>query len=1026
MILSKLFTPKWKHKSPQVRKRTLLALDAKAETSQSIYIDVVKNDPELFIRRIALQRITDIDQVQSFRDSRVDKEIYEEATKRLCELLSGYSDKYSVDQLLDRLKNITEYRVFEYVARYGRFVELQKYAINKIDSDTVLVDVIANTESIENKQLALEKLKSVNALKNVVKLFKRKDKNIVALAQEKIDKLSEQRDGEKSAISEYRRVAKDFQELFHLCKLSGEWEKYNIRLRGLYEQWRGLAIKHNIVSLLDDKEFAKIIEDSYEYFEQQLVQQLSQKTITTNWNVSTDTGVDQTLTEMHRLNTKLENELAKLDRLVLSELGSTQTTLKQLLEDSRKQWRLLNNDISDSVLNDKQETEFQRINTAYKAAELKLSNVMVNLDELEEFVEFQNKLQDDAQQLMQSDEMLERVKINELIDRFDEIQTPEFGKFAEPLLTAAKQTKLSLIEKIKLLDQQSLQFVDELRELNVELQQTIDQGRSRHASHLINRGRKIIRLMTDPHKKMLENEGEIARFNNLAHLTNELQDWRQWSSGSVKEQLILKMQKLADEVIKNKDEPGFDFEAAANTIKNARSEWQNLQAGGPDDEGKKLWLDFNDACNLAYEPCQQYFDRLNQQREANLQLRETICSDLERYRDKIAHSEADLIDWNALNKIMRTARQDWKKLGETKRNDWLKINTRFNSALKALQTLLQEQQMLNRDAKQNLIGQVEALSDKLAEKTIEIDEAIKSVLQIQAKWKSIGIAVKDKQLWSQFKQCCDAVFAVRSAEQQRISHEIQEVQQTRLGIIESIFNLASGTTEMLLQAKPKLSELTSKWDQLPKLKSNHELQRRFNSAQEKFNKALLQLQKVHLKAQKKLLRANVALAYDLEKHIYEYFDGIRSSDQLIESVAYLRSRWHQIDVKNLDIAEKVSDWFERLVGYVEKIIQGGRAEIEQIFIEQQKTVEKTRDIICIQMEILAGVESPLESKQRRMEFQVAQLAKHMMQSNSVEVQSRIHDLLTQWYESGPISPEKAMEFEQRLYSVLCLLDKDYE
>ena len=1022
MILSKLFPPKWKHKSPQVRKRTLLALDTKTNTSQTIYVD----DPELFIRRIALQRITDIDQIQVFRNSNADKEIYEEATKRLCELLSGCSDFYTVDQLLERLQKNTEYRVFEYVARYARNDRLQKFAIEKIDSDTVLVDVIANTDSPENVRLALRKLKSVNALKNVVKQFKRKDKSIVALAQEKIDKISAQLEGEKSAITQYRRVAKDFQELFHLCKLSGEWEKYNIRLRSLYDQLRGLAVTHNLTVLAGDKELADTIEQSYQYFERQLIQQLSNKTKSVNWGADLVSGVDQTLSEMRLLTDKLDSELKELDKLELSDIDKAQKKFKQLIEESKKQWNKLCNEISDSVFNDKQETEFQRVNTVFKAAELQLSNALANVDELEAFKVSLDKLLEEADRLVRTEEAIERKKLDMIIAKFDGIQYPELIKIAQPLVEAAKQTRRTLIEKSDLIEQQSQQSAEELRLLNTELQQAIDQGRSRHASHLINRGRKIIKLVSNQHKKALDHEGVTARFNNLAQMANDLKDWRQWSSGSVKEQLIDKIQKLADEVDKNKQEPDFDFESVANTIKTARSDWQALQVGEPKSEGNDLWSEFNDACNRAYEPCQKYFDRLNRQRDANFQLRESICADLERYLEKISQADADAIDWSALSKIMRTARQDWKQMGETRRGDWEKVNVRFNTALKALQKLLQEQQMLNRDAKMALICQAEALLKNLSDNAIDVDQAINSVRQIQVKWKSIGIAPKDKQLWGQFKQLCDEIYAVRSSEQQRINQEKEQLQQQRLEIIDSILKLASVSENEILQAKPNMNELVSRWKELPELKHNNAMQRRFEKALDEFNAALEQQQRNEVKVLKKLLRSNVELAYELERRIFEYYSGSVSNDQLVEVVENLRSQWHQIDYKKLEIAGEVSAWFERLAGYVDKINLGARAEIEQGVLAQQQSTENNKEIICIQMEILAGVESPDSSKQRRMEFQVAQLATHMMRSDKVEKQDRINDLLSQWYQSGPIAPGKAKLFEQRLYSALCLLDKEYQ
>jgi hypothetical protein len=61
-----------------------------------------------------------------------------------------------------------------------------------------------------------------------------------------------------------------------------------------------------------------------------------------------------------------------------------------------------------------------------------------------------------------------------------------------------------------------------------------------------------------------------------------------------------------------------------------------------------------------------------------------------------------------------------------------------------------------------------------------------------------------------------------------------------------------------------------------------------------------------------------------------------------------------------------------------------------------------------------------------MEYQVAQLAQKMKQPKGQDLAAGIQQLLSQWHSSGFMDPEKAQSLEQRFYSALQSLDKDYQ
>jgi hypothetical protein len=61
-----------------------------------------------------------------------------------------------------------------------------------------------------------------------------------------------------------------------------------------------------------------------------------------------------------------------------------------------------------------------------------------------------------------------------------------------------------------------------------------------------------------------------------------------------------------------------------------------------------------------------------------------------------------------------------------------------------------------------------------------------------------------------------------------------------------------------------------------------------------------------------------------------------------------------------------------------------------------------------------------------MEYQVAQLAERMKERDDSNTEKELENLLAQWHRSGFVNPDLSQYFEQRFYSALRLLDKDYQ
>ena len=1017
MLIGNIFAPKWKHKNPQVRKQALMVLDATSEDSQNILLDVVENDPELFIRRLAIRRLNNIDALQSLRQSGQNDEIYQEATTRLCVLLSNNTCELSIDQLKARLDSLNETGIFQYVVKHTNIKEMQRYVLNKINNESAIVEVLVNAENDEIRRLALDKLDSTSALKRVVKVLKRKDKQLAALAQEKLQELDSALSEHNTLINEHKRISKDFLELVELCKLSKEWCKNESRLRSLHEQWRGLCVQLDRQGKTSDD---KQVEQAFDLFEAELKHAVSKQ----SWEVSPEVIDTDVMDKLRSINEQLSQKLQQFEELDVNNLPDS-SELNQFAADIRRQWQHNYNELIGEAGAALPFADLPQTKSEFESNVSRLEERLAELPVVEAYRSKLFNIVADAQKALASEGLLSKRGVEQIQQRYKKLSQPVNAKAAQQLLDQYMQAIDNLQKRLAAQDDARSNIVSEFNKINRELKEAIEKGQSKHAAQLVHRGKKLLKQLDDDGKTLLTKKGMLATFHHAEQQLTDLQSWRQWSNAPVKEKLIREVLDLAKELEANKDNSDFNVVNAADMIKAARNEWKKLTTGEHAGD-QELWQQFDAACNQAYEPCQIYFDKQAEQRASSLSKREQFCQDLEAYQQKVANQDPDEVDWKAMDKIIHAARKDWGQLGVVNRGDRAKINKRYNSAFHALEKLLRAHQQQNREMKETLIKRIQSLSDQLSEQSIDIDQAVESVKHAQAEWKAVGVARKDLQLWQQFREACDSVFQVRRAEKDALNEARETEKQQRNQLVNEIEAASKLNGESLLQARSRVEQLKSEWGQLPKLKRDHPQERRLSRACQQFEKQVENEYADKVRLEKQKLQQNVSLCYELEQAIFDCFQGTVDPAQLTDSVAVLRQRWQTISPKLRVVDQAVQERFDHLNEYAVKIASDGVEAVKSNLLNNDDIVAENKEMLCIQLEVLADVESPPESKQRRMEYQVSQLADKMTQSKNHIIPVEIEQLLSQWHSSGFMDPSRAQSLERRFYSALQSLDKDYQ
>jgi exonuclease SbcC len=1021
MFIGNLFGPKWKHKNPQVRKQALMTLDATREDTQNILLDVVKNDPELYIRRMAIRRLSDLDALQTLRQAASDDAIYQEATNRLCILLSNNTCELSLDQLKSRLDSLNETGIFQYVVKHTNIKEMQNYVLDKINNENAIVEIVTSAQNDEIRQLALDKLESSAALKRVIKALKRKDKRLVGQAQEKLLALDKEVAERSALTNEHKRISKDFLELVELCKLSNGWRKNESRLRSLHERWRGLCLQLGYGDKAQELEDLQQVEQAFELFESELKQALSKQA----WEVAPQIANTDVIDKLQRISEQLSQKLQQYSMLDLNQLPDG-AELNQFVSDIKQQWQ----ESYDELMNDAAGStvpfaDLPQTKVEFESNLTRLEKRLAELPAIETYRAKLTSIMTSAKELLASGSTVSKRKLEKLQQQFEKLSLPAHVMAANQLHEQYQQVTVELQDRMAAQDEARRHAIDNLNKNNQELTEAIAKGRSKHAAQLVQRGKKLLKQLDEEGKALLAKKGGLAAFHQAEQQLADLQDWRKWSNAPVKEKLISDLLALAKEIEANKGNADYDFVNAVAVIKAARNEWKTLTTGEHAGD-QELWQRFDAACNQAYEPCQNYFDQQAEQRAANLQLREKFCHDLEAYQQKVATQPPDEVDWKAMDKIIRAARKDWGQLGSINREDRVIINKRYNSVFHTLEKLLKTHQQQSREAKEILIQRIQMLSKQLSEQAITTDQAIESVKRAQLEWKSTGVARKESQLWNKFREACDSVFQVRRAEQDAVSEAREVEKQQRDQLITEIETASKLKGELLLQARPRVDQIKSDWAQLPRLKKEHPQERRLFRACQQFEKQIENESTNQIRAEKQKLQENVRLCYELEQAIFACLSGTVDPSSLVDSVTAVQQRWQSVSPKLRVVDQAVQDRLDQLQGYAEQIAGEGLEAVRSQLKSQENTLLQNKDMLCIQFEVLADIESPEASRQRRMEYMVSQLADKMKQSSNKNVQAEIEQMLSLWHNSGFIDPAKSQPLEQRFYSALQSLDKDYQ
>ncbi|MBK5964969.1 hypothetical protein CCR95_12970 [Thiocystis minor] len=920
---------------------------AAAETKQAV---VSKNqevlaeqaqhpaDPER--RCNAARQLQNLPLLRQLLSDDADAGVRATAAARLRHLLcEGDQEEIPLAERIGELSQIEDLALVEQIAIQANAPEIRRAALIRIQSPTVLAQCAVQDSLAANRGLAVERLNDKAGLELVARQIGKKDKNVYRIARDKLRLIAEREELPQRIRDQREDLCAKAERLGRL----GNWSQDRAILEHLDRQWASLAAETE-----GDADLQARYQAERERF---LTAHADDRQESAN-QIARHEALDAVRAERQALLDELSD--------VVNLTGESEIDALRARIDMA--WNAL------PALADPQQ---RRLNERYRALIQTADTVRQALTEQRQNVESLRRTVARAQRLLDETRTPDHRKTRALLDQGRTLvaRQPE-SEVTRDFLTLAERLESRLDQQRRHAEQRLQQLPERLLALETRLAA----GELKKADPLyqsLQAGLELIQASELPKEATTE---IASRLRILAPQLRELQHWRRWGADQHREGLCANMEALIEQEL--------PLAALAEQLHTLQLDWKGLdQSGSPANQA--LWERFHAASESVYARCRPFMEARAAERESNRSARESVCQQIEDFLSKV---DWDRVDWKRILRAERETRQTWANIGETEGRHRKALERRFHQSLKQLDQRLETERKLNQAHKRNLIERVRALAD-----APNLDAAIEQTKALQREWRTtVPARQKDEnRLWQSFRAACDAVFERRIALYEAQTNELKDHLATRENLCAEARALAASdadpqrlaaglrelderwrTAQALPVPRPSASQLARQWHDC-----RDELEQRIRAGEDQQRQAVLDL-----------VQRQAELCERLE------LSALGATSEAIDPAA-ARHLWSELQ-QDLPVSHALSARFEYALDAAQDPAR--LAELKRRFAEN----DSQRSRLCLQLEIIAGVESPPELAQQRLEFQVARLAERMAAGEEDPLQGA-NQLLHKWYLCGP-------------------------
>jgi hypothetical protein len=546
-------------------------------------------------------------------------------------------------------------------------------------------------------------------------------------------------------------------------------------------------------------------------------------------------------------------------------------------------------------------------------------------------------------------------------------------------------TPLAIAEAKTLLDDLSKQGQTQLKQHKESLDSlhkrinrllgTSNKGDVKKAKHELAATTKAASHYTGKELKILDERLQMA-----AEIVSKMNDWQNFAIEPKLIELCESMEKL----VESKTHP----DKLAQQITKLQNSWKNL---GHTDVSDDHWLRFKTAADLAYAPCATFFDQRRAAQKDNLAKREPLLEQMQ--------SVFDTTDWDATpdyKKIeirLREINNAWRKITDVERKAGQKQWDRLSAIRDQVYQKLDLVYDHNIEQKNQLIAQV----NKLADATVT-DDALDKLKLFQSRWQQIGVTRRkqDQQAWTLFRAAGDRFFEhVTESRNSKRKLEDQQLQAYR-DVIDEIHSLAKSATD-LAGADKQFEQLEQSYRSLPRLPGSfaekllERLESDFQRAGEAYSKAHDRM----IQNSKDQIVDTLCFKAEICSQLESAF--INNKTNLI---AQLQSKIESIEITDKGLDKRFN------------VRLNAAADLDK------SEANKSRSLLCIDLEILLDVASPEQDTSLRMQIQLDRMKNKGLGQTSIEHNKALSRAKLDWLCLPGAKPERQLALDKRFAALM--------
>jgi hypothetical protein len=930
-FLSKLFKPKWQSKHTATRLEAIKELDANQAEDHKVLFSLAEGDTQAAVRKSATAKLTDTHQLIALHKKAddtikpiIEKQLYELANKQSLSIFDLILDTTLLTEMI--IKSSDGDAFLSGLAR--------------IEDPEALLQIAMSSKTTKIRQAAAELIETETQLSKLASNAKGKDKSVYQITKSKLSKLRNQAQEVDSQNKAIDKVLCDIQALAKTEAL----QHFDAKLKNIKVRWATLITKTSDTqqrafdqqATICDQRIAALNEEKNKNEEQaRLIQEGGDEQEATLFTLT------QTL-DRFRKEVPTFLEISAIDALI-------KTQENRWLEATR-QFKVEKNKVK----------HYQLLMTEIRHYDKALKTLSEHNSELEDRIkELSSASRNDSQLLEKGNQSLKR--LIQQIDWPKGYLLPSQIVNAKEALGHTAEIKQQAAESTKEIQQKISQQISKLDD-------ALEEKQLKQSGKVLKDIQRLLSKLGAKNSDNYHNQLNL-RINQL----NELRDWQGYASNPRQQALCEAMERLSNTHLEPREK--------AEKIKTMQKEWKSL--GGAADQ--LLWQRFKAAADLAYEPCQAFFEEQNQLKQNNISKRQQLITEISHFIEK---NDWENTDWKAAEKINRQARLEWKEAYPVDFKANKVLQQTFNQLITQLDDKLDQERNKNLQLKNSIIEKAQTLID-----LDDLEQAIQQAKTLQKEWQSIGITPykQERELWKNFRVACDSIFARRDQVRNDKKEEAKGVLQEAATFCDELESYTSALTDRSFEElKIALVDFRKAYKQLPALpsKSVEQHQQRFESAIK-----LLKNSISNLENQQNLLEwQEVQRKASLCRRVFK--NGVSDLDSLETEFN-----------SQMELPKQLEDTLKIL--WIS--VKAGSLKTDAVVSEDQARS------LCIACEIAAGIDSPETDKELRMQFQVSRLSEGM--SSSSQHQSREQQLnasLLNWYSKVGLDTATFAQLETRI------------